>query len=284
MHTSVRSSSQEVVIGPDQGLVIIGERINPTGRKKLASSLEDGDMSLVQEEAAKQIKAGAKILDVNVGVSGGDETSLMLEALDALRQVTDVPLCLDSANPKVLAEALAAYEGKALVNSVNGEEAKLKEVLPIVADHKAAVVALTMDDKGIPTDVSTRLKITENIVAEAAKAGIPQEDIIIDALAMSVASDDQAGKSVLQALSEIQVRFGLNQTIGASNISFGLPDRKSVNTIFLAMAVICGLTCPITDPTVWEIRRTLLIADLLCGHDEFAMDYITAYREQFSEE
>jgi 5-methyltetrahydrofolate--homocysteine methyltransferase len=141
-----------------------------------------------------------------------------------------------------------------------------------------------MDDKGIPTDLSSRLRITENIVNEAAKLGIAQEDIVIDALAMSVASDDQAGMTVLEAMSQIKTRFGLNQTIGASNISFGLPDRRSVNTVFLAMAVVCGLTCPITDPTVWDIRRTLLIVDLLRGHDEFAMNYITAYREQFPED
>jgi 5-methyltetrahydrofolate--homocysteine methyltransferase len=208
----------------------------------------------------------------------------MLQALAAVGEVTDVPLCIDSANPKVLAAALEVYKGKALVNSVNGEEAKLKEVLPVAAEHKAAVIALTMDDKGIPTDLSSRLRITENIVNEAAKLGLAQEDIVIDALAMSVASDDQAGKTVLEAMSQIKTRFGLNQTIGASNISFGLPDRRSVNTVFLAMAVVCGLTCPITDPTVWDIRRTLLIADLLRGHDEFAMNYITAYREQFPED
>ncbi len=284
MQTNVRSTSKEVVIGPDQEMVIIGERINPTGRKKLASSLESGDMSLVQAEAVRQVEAGAQILDINVGVSGGDERSLMLEALAAVGEVTDVPLCIDSANPKVLAAALEVYKGKALVNSVNGEEAKLKEVLPVVAEHKAAAIALTMDDKGIPTDLSSRLRITENIVNEAAKLGLAQEDIVIDALAMSVASDDQAGKTVLEAMSQIKTRFGLNQTIGASNISFGLPDRRSVNTVFLAMAVVCGLTCPITDPTVWDIRRTLLIVDLLRGHDEFAMNYITAYREQFPED
>ena len=284
MQTNVRSTSKEVVIGPDQEMVIIGERINPTGRKKLASSLENGDMSLVQAEAVRQIEAGAQILDINVGVSGADERSLMLKALTAVGEVTDAPLCIDSANPKVLAAALEGYKGKALVNSVNGEKAKLKEVLPVVAEHKAAVIALTMDDKGIPTDLSSRLRITEHIVNEAAKLGLAQEDIVIDALAMSVASDDQAGKTVLEAMSQIKTRFGLNQTIGASNISFGLPDRRSVNTVFLAMAVVCGLTCPITDPTVWDIRRTMLIADLLRGHDEFAMNYITAYREQFPED
>jgi 5-methyltetrahydrofolate--homocysteine methyltransferase len=184
----------------------------------------------------------------------------------------------------VLAAGLAAYQGKALVNSVNGEEAKLKEVLPVVAEHGAAVVALTMDDGGIPTDVDTRLRIAEKIISEADKLGIPAADIVIDPLAMSVAADDQAGKSVLAAMIKIRDTLGVNQTVGASNISYGLPDRRAVNTTFLAMAVVCGLTCPITDPTVWDIRRTLLVADLLYGRDEFAMNFITAYREQFPDE
>jgi 5-methyltetrahydrofolate--homocysteine methyltransferase len=284
METKISSKTQEVVISRDLPVVIIGERINPTGRKKLAAALEAGDMSVVQEDARRQVEAGSQVLDVNVGVSGADEKALMLEALDAVREVTEVPLCIDSASPAVLAAGLAAYQGKALVNSVNGEEAKLKEVLPVVAEHGAAVVALTMDDKGIPTDVDTRLAIAEKIINEAEKLGIPAADVIIDPLAMSVAADDQAGKNVLAAMAKIRDTLGVNQTAGASNISYGLPDRRAVNTAFLAMAVMCGLTCPITDPTVWDIRRTLLVADLLTGRDEFAMNFITAYREQFPDE
>ncbi len=280
MHTRVSSEHQEVIIGPDQPVVIIGERINPTGRKKLAEALERGDMAFVQEDALKQVKAGAQVLDVNVGISGSDESALMIEALQAVREVVQVPLCIDSADPKVLATGLKAYPGKALVNSVNGEEAKLKEVLPLVAEHKAAVVALTMDDRGIPTDVPTRLAIAEKIVNEAARLGIPSEDVVVDPLAMSVASDDQAGAGALAALTQIRDKLGVNQTIGASNVSYGLPERREVNGVFLAMAVMCGLTCPITDPSLWPIRRTLLLADLFLGKDEFAMNYITAYREQ----
>lgn len=284
MQTIIRSASREVIIGHDQPVVMIGERINPTGRKKLAAALEKGDMSLVQSEALAQVQAGAQVLDVNVGVSGADEKDLMLQALAALKEVTDVPLCIDSAKPEVLAAGLEAYEGKALVNSVNGEEAKLKEVLPLVARHKAAVVALTMDDKGIPTDVPTRLAIADKIVNEAAKLGIGPEDIVIDPLAMSVAADDQAGLAALSALRGIREKLGVNQTIGASNVSFGLPDRRAINAVFLAMAVVSGLTCPITDPTVWDVKRTLLLTDLMTGKDEFAMNFITAYREQFPEE
>jgi 5-methyltetrahydrofolate--homocysteine methyltransferase len=270
-----------VIIGPDLPVVIIGERINPTGRKKLAEALERGDMAFVQEDALKQVRAGAQILDVNVGISGADESALMIEALQAVREVVQVPLCIDSADPKALAAGLGAYPGKALVNSVNGEEAKLKEVLPLVAEHEAAVVALTMDDRGIPTDVPTRLAIAEKIVNEAARLGIPAEDVVVDPLAMSVASDDQAGAGALAALAQIRDKLGVNQTIGASNISYGLPERREVNGVFLALAVLSGLTCPITDPSVWPIRRTLLLTDLFLGKDEFAMNYITAYREQY---
>jgi len=284
MNTIVTSETKEVVIGPEHPVVMIGERINPTGRSKLAASLEAGDMSVVKNDALAQVAAGAGILDVNVGVSGADEKTLMIEALKAVREVTDVPLCIDSANPAVLAAGLEVYKGKALVNSVNGEEAKLKEVLPLVAHYKTAVVALTMDDNGIPTDVATRLAIAENILNEAAKLGIPAADVVIDPLAMSVAADDQAGLGALNAMRQIRDKLGVNQTIGASNISYGLPDRRSVNTTFLAMAVVCGLTCPITDPTVWEIRRTLLLSDLLYGRDEYAMNYISAFREKYPEE
>lgn len=284
MQTKISSPQQEVIIGDDQPVVIIGERINPTGRKKLAASLEKGDLGLVQEEALAQVKAGAAVLDVNVGISGADEEALMVQALQAVGEVTEVPLCIDSANPKVLAAGLAAYPGKALVNSVNGEEAKLAEVLPLVAQHQAAVVALTMDDSGIPSDVDSRLAIADKILDRCAGAGIPAEDVIIDPLAMSVAADDQAGLAALTALQRIRQRFGVNQTIGASNVSYGLPDRRSVNCVFLAMAVMCGLTCPITDPTAWEIRRTLLLTDLFTAKDEFAMNFITAYREQFPAE
>jgi 5-methyltetrahydrofolate--homocysteine methyltransferase len=284
MHTRISSHSQEVIIGPDQPVVIIGERINPTGRRKLAAALEAGDMALLKEDARRQVEAGARILDVNVGISGADEAALMRQALAAVREVTDVPLCIDSADPKVLAAGLEVYEGKALVNSVNGEEAKLKEVLPVVAQYGAAVVALTMDDRGIPNDVDTRLAIADKILNEAARLGIATEDVIIDPLAMSVAADDQAGLTALTALARIRDRLGVNQTIGASNISYGLPERRAVNCVFLAMAVMNGLTCPITDPTIWEIRRTLLLADLFLGRDEFAMNYISAYREQFPED
>jgi len=284
MQTKISSDKKEVIIGHDQPVVIIGERINPTGRSKLAKALEQGDFTYVQNEALKQVDAGGQVLGINVGVSGTDEKALMVDVLHAVREVTDTPVCLDSAKPEVLRAGLEVYKGKALVNSVNGEEAKLKEVLPMVAQYKTAVVALTMDDDGIPSDVATRLKIADKILNETAKQGIPIEDIIIDPLAMSVASDDQSGLAALDTLSQIRDKFGVNQTIGASNVSFGLPARRAINCVFLAMAVVNGLTCPITDPTVWDIRQTLLLTDLFHGKDEFAMNFIGAYRENFPDD
>ena len=284
METKISTMTKEVIIGPDHPVVVIGERINPTGRKKLTLSLESGDMSLLQGEALRQVKAGARILDVNVGISGGDEAALMIQAIKAIGEVTDTPLCIDSAKPEVLAAGLSVYKGKALVNSANGEESKIKEVLPLVARYKAAVVCLAMDDKGIPADVPTRLKIADTIVNEATRLGISLEDIIIDPLAMSVSADDQAGLSALTALGSIKKNLGVNQTIGASNVSFGLPDRPIVNSVFLAMAVMKGLTCPITDPTNWTIRETLLLSDLMLGKDEFSMKFMGGYREQYPEE
>ncbi len=283
MNTIIKSPSREVIIGPEQPLVIIGERINPTGRRKLAESLEKGDMSLVKREARIQVEAGAHALDVNVGISGADEKELMVRAIQAVSEETDVPICIDSAKPDVLAAGLEAYKGKALVNSVNGEDAKLKEVLPLVAHYGAAVVALTMDNKGIPNEAEDRLRIADKIINEAARLGIGMENIVIDPLAMSVAADDRAGLASLRSMMMVRDKLGVNLTIGASNISFGLPDRKAVNATFLAMAVMAGLTCPITDPTVWEIKRTLLLTDLFGAKDEFAMNYITAYRRQSPE-
>jgi len=284
METTLRSKKETVVIGPDRPLVIIGERINPTGRKKLAKALEDGNLKLVQEEASKQVQEGAHVLDVNVGVSGIDEPKLLKEAILAVREVTEVPLCIDSALPRALEAGLQVYKGKALVNSVNGEERKLKEVLPVVKQYGAAVIGLTMDDDGIPKDAPKRLQIARKIVEEAQKIGIPPEDVIIDPLAMAISTDHTAALETLKAFRLIRDELGVNQTMGASNISFGLPERHPINGIFLAMAAIHGVTCPILDPTVWEIRRSILITDLLLAKDEYCMNFISVYRDKFPKE
>jgi methanogenic corrinoid protein MtbC1/uroporphyrinogen-III decarboxylase len=275
METTVRSATKTVVIGPRHPLIIIGERLNPTGRKKLAQALEKGALDLVQSEATKQVEEGAHILDVNVGVSGIDEPRMLKEAILAIREVTDVPLCIDSALPKALEAGLEVYEGKALVNSVNGEELKLKQILPLVKEHGAAVIGLTMDDRGIPKQAERRLEIARKIVERAEQVGIPREDVIIDPLAMAVSADYQAGLETIKALQLIRDELGVNQTLGLSNISFGLPERASINAVFLAMAVLSGLTCPIVDPTVWEMRKALLVSDMLLGKDEYCMNYIS---------
>ena len=284
METIIKSGSETVIISPERPLAVIGERINPTGRRKLAQAIEDGNFALLQEEAIKQVNEGAHVLDVNVGVSGVDEPLMLKKAVLAIKEVTEVPLCIDSAIPKALEAGLSVYEGKALVNSVNGEKRKLDSVLPMVKDYGAAVIGLTMDDDGIPRDAEKRLEIAEKIVEAAHKANIPVEDVIIDPLAMAIGTDDRAALETLKALRLIRDKLGVNQTLGVSNISFGLPERTGVNTIFLAMAVQNGLTCPIADPTMWEMRRAVLFLDMLLGKDEFCMNYIEAYREKFPQD
>jgi len=274
VETHVSSASRTVSIGPSRPLVIIGERINPTGRKRLAQALEEGNLDLLRSEAVKQVAEGADILDVNVGVSGIDEPDMLKKAVLAIQEVTDVPLCIDSALPEALAEGLAVCKGKPLVNSVNGEKHKLEKVLPLVKEYGAAVIGLTMDDNGIPKSAEKRLDIARRIVESAKRVGIAREDVIIDPLAMAVSADDQAGLETLRALQLIRDELGVNQTLGLSNISFGLPERTAINAVFLAMAALSGLTCPIADPTVWDMRRATLLADLLLGKDEFCMHYL----------
>ena len=277
VETVVKSASKKIVIGGTYPLVIIGERLNPTGRKKLAQALEDGEFEMVQSEALKQVAEGAQILDVNVGVSGIDEPKVLVEAIKAISEVTDVPLCLDSALPEALAAGLKEYKGKAQVNSVNGEKQKLDQILPLVKAHGAAVIGLTMDDNGIPKEAEKRLEIASVIVERAQQEGIPLEDVIIDPLAMAVSADDQAAIETIKALRLIRDELGVNQTLGLSNISFGLPGRASINAIFLAMAALSGMTCPIADPTDWDLRQSALISDMLAGKDAYCSNYISTY-------
>ena len=276
MKTTISSEKRTVVIGLEQPLVIIGERINPTGRKALAEALERGDLRAVQKEALAQAEAGAHILDVNVGVSGIDEPRILQEAIAAIGEVTDLPLCIDSALPKALEAALKVYKGKALVNSVNGEKDKLERVLPLIKEYGAAVIGLTMNDRGIPKKAEERLQIAETIIEEAGKMGIPAEDVIIDPLAMAISADSMAGVETIRALRLIRDTLHVNQTLGLSNISFGLPDRNAINAGFLAMAVASGLTCPILDPTVKSMKQAILIADLLFGRDDFCRNYLSS--------
>ena len=282
--TVIRSAAREVAIGPGRPLTIIGERINPTGRKRLAKALEEGDLGMVQSEALRQVAAGAHVLDVNVGVSGIDEPAVLKAAIAAIAEVTDVPLCIDSALPGALEAGLEAYEGKALVNSVNGEAHKLEQVLPLVKKYGAAVIGLTMDDEGIPKQAEKRLEIAKRIVERAEAMGIPREDVIIDPLAMAISADHRSALETLKAFQLIRDELGVNQTLGLSNISFGLPERASINAVFLAMAVLSGLTCPIVDPASDEMRKALPISDMLLGKDEFCMNYIALMSGQPKED
>lgn len=276
--TTVTSKTQTVEINRELSTVIIGERINPTGRKKVLAALQEGDFDIIRKDAVNQVAAGAKILDVNSGVPGVDEAALLKQMMSAVMEVTDVPLCIDTADPEALAAALSVYEGHALVNSVNGEERSLEAVLPLVAEHEAAVIGLCMDDEGIPETPEQRLAVAGKIIERAGKLGIGPERIAIDPLALTMGADHRAGLVALDTIELVVEEFGVNITMGASNISFGMPDRKLINSTFIAMAIHAGLTCPITNPLVSEIVTTVMAADLTMGRDEFGMSWIEAYR------
>lgn len=280
--TDFWSSHRTVTIGPGRPTVLIGERLNPTGKPWLAEALRRGDFSVLIKEAHRQVAAGADALDVNVGVPGLEEPQVLRAAVEALSAAVEVPLCLDSANPASLAAALSAYQGKALVNSVNGEERSLATILPLVKEYGAAVIGLTMDEGGIPAEAEGRVAIARRIAERAEKTGLPREDVVIDCLAMTVGTDARAAQVTLEALRRITAELGLNTVLGGSNISFGLPGRPSLNAAFLSLAIACGLTCTIADPTTPEVRRAILAADLLAGRDEFAQRYIAYWRAQES--
>jgi len=278
METVISSARQEVRIGPGLPFVIIGERINPTGRKKLAEMLRQGDLEMVRRDAVAQVEAGAQVVDVNVGVPGIDEPKVLVEAVQAVSEVVDVPLCIDSANPSALEAALSVYKGKALVNSVNGEEEKLRSVLPLVKRYGAALVCLTMDDQGIPSDVEGRLEIAKRIFKRAIEAGIPPADLVFDPLVLPVSVDHRNGLVTLETLKRISEELGVNSTMGASNVSFGLPDREAINAAFLVASMARGLTSAITNPLLPELRKALAAGDLVLGHDEYAANWIRFYR------
>ncbi len=278
--TVVSSKTKTVEIHRDKPTVIIGERINPTGRKKVLAALQEGNFDIVREDAISQVEAGATMLDVNAGVPGADEPALLKQVLSTVLETTDVPLCIDTADPKALEAALSLYEGKALINSVNGEERSLEAVLPLVKEHGAAVIGLCMDDDGIPATAEARLKVAGKIIERAGKLGIPVEDIVIDPLALTMGAESKAGKMALDTIQMVVDEFGVNITMGASNISFGMPDRKFINSTFIAMAIHAGLTCPITNPLVPEVGIAVLAADLSMGRDDFGMRWIKAYRKR----
>lgn len=277
MKTVLRGTKKEVVIQPDALTVIIGERINPTGRKKLAAALVAGDLEYVRREAVAQVREGAHVIDVNVGAAGVDEVDLLPKAVLAVAEVVDVPICIDSSSVEAIEAALAVCPGRPLVNSVNGEEEKLERILPLVKKYNAAVIGLTMDDKGIPNDPHERLAIAKKIVDRAEAIGIAREDVIIDCLALTMGADSKAGLITLKTIELVRKELGNNITLGASNASFGLPEREVINAGFLAMAVYAGMNCPIVNPR--KSRLALAVADLVLGRDDYAMNYLRAYRE-----
>lgn len=277
MKTRVSSATKEVIIGDDQPTVLIGERINPTGRNRLSQALKEDNLDVVCSEARAQVQAGADILDVNVNVFGVDEVALLPQAVRAVMSTEEVPLCLDSPNPKALQAALKVYQGKPLINSVSGEEKSLTNVLPLVKEYGAAIIGLLQDDEGIPKNPERRVAIAHKIVNRATAAGIPREDIVIDCLTLAVGADPGSGLAVLEAMRRIKAELGVNMTMGASNISFGLPNRDLLNTTFLALAIAAGVTCPIVD--VAKVRPIVLAADLVLARDKRARRYIGAYRE-----
>ncbi|MBW8012520.1 MAG: pterin-binding protein [Chloroflexi bacterium] len=276
MKTILKSETKEIAINTEGPVTIIGEKINPTGRKKLSRLLKERDFDYVRGLADAQVAAGADILDVNVGVPGEDEVALLPEVVKIVAAHVDVPLCLDSANAEALAAGLAVAPGKPLVNSVNGEEASLKAVLPIVKDRGAAVIGLTMDDDGIPKDAEKRVAIAGKILERAAKIGIPEEDVVIDPLVLTVGADNSAGIVTLKTVELLRSEFGININLGASNVSFGLPDRHVINQAFLALAAYAGASCVISDPV--KLASTIRATDLLLSRDSSGRAYLKHYR------
>ena len=278
METKISSATKEVVIGDERPTVLIGERINPAGKKKLAEALEAGNLGIARSEALAQAQAGADIIDINVATFGVDEVTLLPQAVQAVTDVVDTPLCLDSANPEALEAVLKVYKGKPLINSVTGEERSLAKVLPLVKEYGAAVIALAHDDKGIPNNAERRVAIARKIVERAEAVGISRADVIIDCLAFAVGADAHSGLVVLETVRRIKAELGVNLSLGASNVSFGLPDRDLLNSAFLVMAIAAGVNCPIVDAA--KVRPIAVAADLILGRDEYAKRYIETYRQR----
>jgi 5-methyltetrahydrofolate--homocysteine methyltransferase len=278
METIVSSPSKEVIIGDNQPTVLIGERINPTGKKKLAEALKAGDLEIVRKEALAQTQAGADIIDVNVGTFGIDEATLLPKAVQAVMETVDTPLCIDSSNPDALEAALKVYKGKPLVNSVTGEEHSLKRILPLIKEYGAAVIGLVQDDEGIPKDTEGRVRVAHKIVDKVEAAGIPRENLVIDCLAFAVGAEPASGMAVIEAIGRIRAELGVNMTMGASNVSFGLPDRELLNNAFVVIAAAAGATCLIVDAA--KVRSIILATDLVLGRDKRARRYIEAYRQR----
>ena len=278
MGTRVTSTTKEVIIGGNGPTILIGERINPSGNKRLAEALRKGDMEFVRNEARLQVQAGADIIDVNVSTFGVDEKTLLPRVIQELMDTINVPLCIDSTNPGALEAALNVYKGKPLVNSVSGERNSLEKVLPLVKKYKAAVIGLVQDDEGVPKNSERRISIAHKLVSQAESLGISREDIIIDCLAPAIGTDTSGGIGVIEAIRQVKTDLGVNQIIGASNVSFGMPDRNLLNNAFIASVMSAGVTCLITDCS--KSRPIILAVDLVLGRDKRGIRYVQAYRRR----
>ncbi len=277
-HTIISSASREVVIGDDRRFVIIGERINPTGRKLLAEEMKAGDFSRVERDTLAQVAAGAHMLDVNAGIPLADEPVILARTIQLVQSLTDVPLSIDSSIVEALEAGLAVYRGKALVNSVTGEEERLERVLPLVKRYGAAVVAISNDETGISQDPDVRFAVARRIVERAADHGIPREDVIVDPLLMPIGALPTAGRQVFHILGRLRNELKVNTICGASNVSFGLPNREGINGAFLAMAMASGLTSAITNALADGVRQSVMAGDVLMGNDRDAGHWIRAFR------
>jgi 5-methyltetrahydrofolate--homocysteine methyltransferase len=275
--TVVSSATKEVVIGFGRPFVVIGERINPTGRPTLAEEMASGNFETVVADALAQVEAGAQMLDVNAGIPLADEPAILARTVELVQSVTDAPLCIDSSIVAALEAGLGAYRGKALVNSVTGEDDRLESVLPLVARHGAAVVAITNDETGISEDPDVRFEVARTIVSRAADHGIPKEDVVVDPLVMPVGAMGTAGRQVFRLVRRLREELGVNTTCGASNISFGLPDRPGLNAAFLPMAIAAGMTSAITSPLHPEVLRAVHAADVLMGNDPHCAAWIARH-------
>lgn len=282
MDTVLSSETKDVVLSPDRPVCLIGERINPTGRKALAAELADGNLERVKSDALAQVAAGAAVLDVNAGIPMVDEPALLAEIVKLVQSLTDVPLSIDSSVAEALASGLEAYNGKALVNSVTGEEERMEAVFPLVKKHGAAVICLTMDDDGIPDSAEKRLNVARNILKRAQDHGVAVEDLVIDPLVLPVGATQQAGRIALDTIRMVRTELGVNMVCGASNVSFGLPNRPRINSAFLSMTVGAGITSVIANPLDKESLTGVLAGDLLIGNDEHCMNWLTYQRKEAS--
>ncbi|RKZ09440.1 methyltetrahydrofolate cobalamin methyltransferase [bacterium] len=277
--TIISSASSEVILGFDRPFIIIGERINPTGRKLLAEEMKAGNFSRVEADAMAQVEAGAQVLDINAGIPMADEPALLAQAIVLVQSLTDVPLSIDSSIPEALEAGLEAYQGKALLNSVTGEEDRLEHILPLVKKHGAAVVAICNDDSGISTDINQRFEVARKIVNRAADHGIAACDVVVDPLVMPVGAMADAGTQVLELIRRLRSELKVNTTCGASNVSFGLPNRHGLNPAFISMAIGAGLSSAITNPLEASLMQAVRGADVLMNHDPQCANWIAAYRE-----